>query len=368
MKHLILASLAFAASTSPAFAQDVDESSIGDEAGNELANDEWEALDRELGALEVDAANSMPGPQIWGYVRTNLAVNDTSGPKLRGFNLDNVRVNVSGEASGFEYRITGELQGGTMFLEDAWASFRVGEEISTTVGRFRSPFLRSGTIEARDLLFITRTRNGVFYSVRDEGVMLNGDHGRLHWAAAVQNGADGMSEDWLTTVNLKVNLAGEDELPWEGAYRAGPNTRLSAGVSVSDDGASPKGTAWAIDTYLVHKGLSVQAEWLDYGQGYDGAFPLEQRGGTNPWSLTASYMIVPEKYELAVRFDDFDDKRAPLDYKRQTFTVGINRYIQGHDIKWQLNYASARKSGGSNPSGNDGPSENLIALGLTVSF
>jgi Phosphate-selective porin O and P len=356
MKHLTLVTLALAALAPIGAAQ------------SEGANDEWANLDAELASLNTMSVEEFPGPYIWGYVRTNWAVSDelVVGPgdnKLNGFNLDNVRLNASGESHGFEYRITAEALTGTLFLEDAWASFHIGEEISTTLGRFRTPFLRSGTIEARDLLFISRTRNGVFYAVRDEGVMLNGDHGRLHWAAAAHNGADGNGEDWLTTLNVKVNLAGEDELPWEGAYHAGPGTRLSTGVSVSDDGAASDGTAWAIDLYLVHKGFSVQAEWLDYGQDYDNVFVGEQRGGTNPYSITTSYMVVPEKYELAVRFDDFDDERAPQNYKRQTLTLGLNRYVRGHDLKWQLNYADARKSGVT-----DGPHERLLALGLTFSF
>lgn len=330
--------------------------------------DPWAELDRELSSLESLDVEAFPGPYIWGYTRVNFAWSDElrvppNFEKLRGINLDNIRLNVSGETSGFEYRLTGEAQGGTLTLLDAWAAFPVGEEVSTTVGRFITPFLRSGVVEARDLLFITRTRNGVFYNVRDQGVMFNGDHGRLHWAAAAQNGADGNREDWLTTANIKVNLAGEDELPWEGAYAAGPGTRLSLGLAISDDGALNDGTAWALDAYLVHRGLSVQAEWLDYGKGYDNTFVGEQRGDTQPWSVTTSYMVVPEKYELALRFDNFDDRRSPQDFKRQTWTFGINRYIQGHDLKWQLNCADARKSGSS-----DGPHEQLVALGLTLSF
>ncbi|MCB9914720.1 MAG: hypothetical protein H6828_06160 [Planctomycetes bacterium] len=355
MKHLLHTALAAALLAGLAAAQDE-------------STDEWADLDRQLAELETLEYERVPGPYIWGYLRTNFAFSDNlrvppNNARLRGFVLDNVRVNVSGESAGLEYRITADLSGGNAFIEDAWAAFQAGEEITATMGRFKSPFLRSGVVEARDLLFITRTRNGVFWSVRDQGAMLNGDHGRVHWAAALQNGADGTVEDWLTTLNLKVNVVGEDELPWEGAYDAGPGTRASLGVSMADDASLGDGTVWALDAYLVHRGISLQAEWLDYGMGYDSTFVGEQRGGTQPWSVTASYMIVPKTYELAVRFDDFDDRNTPLDFKRQTLSFGVNRYISGHDAKWQLQYSDARKSGLS-----DGPHEILVALGLTVSF
>ena len=256
-----------------------------------------------------------------------------------------------------------------MHLEDAWMRTTIGEEIGVTFGQFKIPFLRSGLLEARDLLFIARTRNGIYYSRRDQGMMVQGDHGRLHWSLAGQNGADGQTERMLTTFHTKVNVVGERELPWEGAYRAGSNTRLTLGAGISNDDAASDGTAYSVEAYLVHKGISVHAEWLDYGNDYSLVTPLEQRGGTSPWSITASYMIVPEKYEFAIRFDDFDDNRTPLNYDRQTLTIGINRYIHGHDLKWQLNYADAAKNGvHSNPLLTDGPHEKILALGLTFSF
>ena len=358
MRHLILTSLAAASLAAASLAQDG-------------STDEWADLDRELASLESLSAEAVPGPHLWGYVRSNFAYSSTvvgnGGQHVRGFNFDDVRVNVSGEASGYEYRITGELNSGRMTLLDAWASTALGEEIRATLGRFRTPFLRSGTIEARDLLFITRTRNGVLYSVRDDGAMLNGDHGRLHWAAAIQNGADGMREEWLTSLNLKVNLMGPDELPWEGAFNAGPETRLSAGVAVADDNAESDGTAFAVQAYLIHRGFSFQAEWLDYGDDYNlatgGPFLGQQVGGTQPWSATASYMVVPEKYEVAVRYDDYDDNPAPLDFDRTQWTLGLNRYIQGHDLKWQLNYSRA-KNGGTQ----DGKDYDFLAVGLTIAF
>jgi hypothetical protein len=48
---------------------------------------------------------------------------------------------------------------------------------------------------------------------------------------------------------------------------------------------------------------------------------------------------------------------------RKTVSIGINRYLQGHDIKWQLNYAYSHKGGIV-----DGNHDPVIGLGLTASF
>lgn len=348
-----------------------------DESGPES---EWAALDRELRGLELILAERVPGPHLWGYLRTNLAFTDHEvydGESVVGeyqaFTVDNLRVGVEGEAEGYQYLLSTEALHGTAQIQDAWVRVPVGDQFGLWMGRFRPPVLRSGMVDARNLLFITRTRNGVFYSARDLGVMVTGDHGRLHLSAAMQNGADAKSDRSLQTLAAKVNVIGDPELEWEGAYGCGRTTRFALGGAITNDdarGGSGEGTAFALEGYLVHRGLSLAAEWLSYETAYD-LFPYEavpgdqheQRGNTQPWTITASYMVVPDKYEVAVRYDNFDDKQAPRDYGRETWTIGINRYIDGHDLKWQLNYADVVKNGAG-----DGPHEKMIALGLTLSF
>ena len=123
------------------------------------------------------------------------------------------------------------------------------------------------------------------------------------------------------------------------------------------------GLAWNADVYLVHRDFSFAAELVNYEAGYDLDIPLEQRGDTTPWSATASYMLVPDKYEVALRYDDYDDRDSPLDYDRKLWTVGLNRYIRGHDLKWQLNYAYLENGGNTGDESGSG-----LALGLTASF
>jgi hypothetical protein len=329
-------------------------------ASEEEEVDEWTALDMEFQGLEALELEYEPLAEIWGYGRSNVYYDkdDNHG----ALNLDNLRVNLVGQLAGYDYRLTSELASGSLELLDAWMTTGIGEEFGFTLGQFKTPFLRSGMLEACDLLMIARTRNGIFYATRDQGVMVNGDHGRFHWALAAQNGASAQFEQMLTTAHAKVDIIGQPEMAHEGAYGSGGTTRLTVGAGISNDDASSDGTAFALEANFVNKRFCLQAEWLDYGDDYS-FLDTEQRGGTSPWSVTASYMLVLQKYELALRYDDFDDVSEPMEYSRRVLTAGLNRYIQGHDLKWQLNVASAHKGGG-----DDGPHDLLVALGVTYSF
>lgn len=339
----------------------------------EEPEDEWVELDRELESLGArKQEQEFEGPELWGYLRTNIAhrhfSNSGGGDENSTFgSIDNLRFNAQGSVGrNFRYRLTSEAQSGTMTIEDAWVKAAIGNYMGFTMGRFRTPFLRSGLIEAQDLLFIVRTRNGVYWSRRTDGAMLSGDHGRFHWNGALQNGADGLRDRFQSSLNATVDIIGLAPLRWEGAYEGGSTTRLNLGASITNDSASAAdgdGTAYAIEGYLVHHRFSLQAEWMHYESAYSIPDPGEQRGGTSPWSITGSYMLVPKKYELALRFDEFDDHSGAFSRDRQTTTIGVNRYILGHDLKWQLNYAYAQKGGA-----DDGPHENIIALGLTLAF
>ena len=65
------------------------------------------------------------------------------------------------------------------------------------------------------------------------------------------------------------------------------------------------------------------------------------RADSNTWDATVSYMLVPAKWEAAVRYDEINNSAANTD----AFTFGLNRYLHGHDVKLQLNLTTANTSG-----------------------
>lgn len=338
-------------------------------AANSEGNYEWPELDRELEALNESMAAETTGPRLWGYVRANFGWSDelrnAAGDSFSGVSLDNVRLAVDGNVGSYSYRVSGDLASGSLNLLDAYADIPIGEELGGTFGQFKAPFLSSGLVEARDLLFITRTRNGVFSSIRDAGAKIRGDHGRFHWAVAAQNGADSTAQKALLTGRASAEVIGEAMPTWEGAYSSGDEARVNLAVAYqSDDSASDAG-ALAIEATAILNRFYLHGEIVDYGDDWnlDPNFPGEQRGGTAPWAIVTSWMLPNEKVEVALRYEDYDDNQTPMSFDRSLFTAGANYYVAGHDVKWQLNYAYGRNGGT-----DDLADTNILALGLTLGF
>lgn len=112
-----------------------------------------------------------------------------------------------------------------------------------------------------------------------------------------------------------------------------------------------------LDAALVSFPWSLQFEVVDYDKGYTSPifYPDDLEGDSTPWSLTASWVFL-EQWEAAVRFEDYDEALK----QREVLSVGVNRYVAGHDLKWQLNYIDI--------DGEFGSDNQFIVLGSTLAF
>ena len=150
----------------------------------------------------------------------------------------------------------------------------------------------------------------------------------------------------------------------EGTYGSGRQTCLSIGASYFDDpSASKDGNVVTADAALTTDRFSVAGEFQTYAD--DGGVPTpgnpDVKNGifgnlsdSSPWAATAAFMIDPEKYEFGARYQALDDQ-----FESKALTLGINRYMAGHDIMFQVNFAKVQ-SGGATSDGT------VFGLGLTV--
>jgi hypothetical protein len=338
-------------------------------------SDRWILLDEEIDALAQDLQASPSGPKVGGFLRVNFAHDnqidfpfdpDGGGPlpagtsDYSGFAIDNARIEVSGDVEGWRYLVGFDFGGLTLSsgLIDAYVEHDICPSSTMTLGRFRPPFLRTALISEKDLLFITRTRNAVFYSVRDLGAQMGFRWDELHLWVAGQDGIDGQADDYLATGRIQWNALGPGTLMSEGAYGAGDDARLTLGAAASNDsGLSGGEAALAVDAALTVSRWSFQGEVVDYGSGYTSPalFPGENRGDSTPWSVTASALIL-DSLEAAVRYEDLDE--SGID--RQVTLLGLNWYVHGHDLKWQANYAYTGRELFTD--------EQIFALGMTLGF
>jgi hypothetical protein len=300
-----------------------------------------------------------------------------------GTRIDHARLRLKGEIEGFSYHFGLDALNSRLSLQDAWISREVSPDVQVTLGQFRPPFLTSSLLDADRLLFPVRTRNGTFYSVRTPGLQVNGGDGRFAWSAAMQDGIIDPS-DTLATMRLSYDFTGRGMLPWEGALGSNFRSHLWATAALSTEDVLESGTASALELHYVTGRYSFALELLDYGDDYDllggpwGPNPItdgrgERRGDTQPLSITATYMFVPDLVELAVRYEDFDDNggdgygitglEEETDFNRSNLYFGLNYYVHDHDMKIHLTKLHESRDGL-----DDSDDRDIWAAGISLSF
>ena len=327
---------------------------------------DWAGLDAELDSLSTSLAAQGDGPNLSGWIITSLRFSsditvpnpaDGSNNDLGGFNLDSVRLNVDGSVGEYSYFVSAEFGDadresydlsslGTpgfadrnAVLLDAYVDWMVGDTVHLKMGNFRQPFSRSGLVTRNRTLFVDRTVIGDIFAGRQTGVMAHGDFEQVRWHVAAQNGLDGVGDDFLLTGRVAVDVIGAGVGDQEGAYGAGDETALTVGAAVADEAALQDGLQWTIDAALTSGPFYAQAEIVDFdeGTGTGGAFGRNWSGtdvaDTTPWAATASYCFPDNDFEVAARWEDSDNSN-----NEEALTLGINKYVRGHDIKWQLSY------------------------------
>lgn len=355
------------------------------------SENEWSGLDQAIENLSSSlSAQNNTGPKIGGWIISSaryskdIDVPIVGGPEFGappptrhefGFQLDTTRVEITGDAgSDYSYKLsfefagggssdllgTGGLGGGAS-LRDAYATFKLGDAVTGKMGNFKAPILRSALISDNRLLFLQRTQLGIIFAARQLGVQFNGAFDTVNWFLAVQNGQDGEANKSLFSGRAEASLMGNGAGKVEGAYGAGEGTNLTVGITAFDEGNVDKGTGYGADVALTAGPLSIGGEVLHLQRDLTSVTAAANLGGATiadgtTWDATVSYLFT-EQYEAALRYEKLDDTN-----NTKVWTAGINRYVQGHDIKWLLQYARVK----SDIDAIDGNSE--VGLGLAVTF
>lgn len=319
----------------------------------------WVSLDRELAELAQAAqtAPSAAGVRIWGYLRTavtygdfdldNDGALDAGEDEVGGVRLQNVRTYFEAKSGDYTALIGLESSSGSAKLLHAFAKWKCSENLTTYFGRFKQPFLRSFMLFDNKLVMIERTALSTIIGRFDTGVMLEGTfQERLHWWAAIQNGNDALADEQLLTGRVAFTPIGKEVAGAEGAIGARDELDCTIVVAVADEGSVSDGTSIVGELMVNQKPWSLQAEVMDLDQDV---------GDRTPFSATAGWLFQPQ-WEGAVRFEDLDDG-----FDSSRITGGVNYYVAGHDLKWQLNVGATDADTG----GVDGT---FVQLGLTLTM
>ncbi|MDP6838735.1 MAG: porin [Planctomycetota bacterium] len=301
------------------------------------SDNEWLSLDQEIDAL-ASSLTVQGGAGIGGWIGANYSTN--SDTNMAEFGTVG-RFNVTGSVGDYGYKVsidhaTGDGDGDGLMVRDAYVSFPCGDAITTTFGQFKQPYNRSGLISGNRLLFIGRT--DVARAGRSEGIMVSGSFDALDWAVSMQDN-DGVTDDeTVMTVRATFDLMGDGVGNVEGAYGAGDGMNATIGVAMSDDSAADTSDT-NIEFNMTGGAWSIGAEMDD-----------DDASGDTATAITGSYMLTPDTWELAVRMENDGADGSDDDIR-----FGVNKYVSGHDCKWQFDYDS-------------GDDTDTISVGVLVSF
>jgi hypothetical protein len=306
----------------------------------------WDVLRDELDTFDRGLEGGEGGPSAWidlsGFLRAGLGTAKmTRWPAedqtLSRAALDNARLaldagvgplsvflSVEGSTDGGRQFLIHDGEGGELEVYDAYADLDLGTHLVLRAGRFRAPVTQSTLLDENQLLFLDRTGIGQLWFERDDGVALLARGQRIEGWLAVQNGSDGAGDDVAITARAVLRLFGEGLAPRrEGAYDADLGETVHVGVAWYEDLALPDSRVLVAEASYTFEAFSLAGEFLVPENGFT--------DGHEFWNLTASAMIVPERWEVAARYEDFRDRA-----EARLWRAGVVRYLRGAETKLQL--------------------------------
>ncbi len=371
MKTLVTSAVALTLTSVPGFASETD----------------WSQLDKEVEALTASLAqNGNGGPSVSGFLQTFYGYTGVPGPvDIGGFWVPNARIELEGDVADYHYRVEynfaaldsdgpvddpatanideSQFDRSSQSLLDAFLHFPLGG-INGTVGQFKPPVLQGSLTNRDELTFFSRSVMGEVFAARDQGAMVSGQFDQVAVWLAVMNGGP---EAGIGTVGdalffagrVSVDLLGEGvSSSAQGSLGGTRDPSATAGLSYFDDDAT-NAAGVAIDGVVSTDVYSFGGELLALrnetgsGAGNTGMFyarglpsflgldtgRLNLAEDSMPWSATGTYMLVPDTWEVAARYQELDNGSVAIGQPgAQVGDVAINHYMNGHALKWTLQY------------------------------
>ncbi len=340
----------------------------------------WSGLDQEISSLTATLQTTNPStPKIGGYIiaaldyesdpaRLGVDLNDNGtiepgaeadtgfeGDDTLGWSFRFVRLEATGDLGhDYSYKVSFELGSGTGSLRDAYAAWKVTDGITMRWGRYKVPFVRSALISDTKLLFLQRTNIASRIGFRDLGTMMSGQFDKLTLVLNAQNGTDGPTDELFYNARVSFHALGDGVGLVEGAYGAGDSPGLVVGAAIGDYSGVDDGLRWIFDAAFTAGRFALSGEIAGFG---------EDVGDNTPWDVTASFLFA-QVWEAAVRYEDYDNDDAQQG--DSSYSVGLNRYVAGHDIKWQLQYQ--RIDTDFESTNGIAFDRDIVSLGLVVAF
>ena len=342
-----------------------------------------------------EAGDSGPTVRFGGLLQAQFEGGDRGDSRFPDANdrfyLRRARLNASGRfVEEFEYRIEADLAGTIANtsglraqLTDGYIEWTHWTFAKVRVGQFKTPYGFEQLYSDPRLLLEERTLvNDRLTQSRQLGAQVGGElfDKRLSYAVGLFNGT-GVNNDfnddnrylWASRAAF-IPLRGRF-LGRETSWSIGADGYVSRDASLAqpsefrfdskpsnetrDNVFAGKREAWGVDTQILSGPVELWAEYLRAVYKPDNRIPVA-RLTTDGWYLQGSYMVLP-RFQAVVRYERFDPNHDAGRDDTRTWTVGLNYYVRGHDLKLQADYLRTTLPG-------SGPTQNKLIARLQAAF
>lgn len=376
--------------------------------------DENEQLRQQLGGgggkvlpVSVRAAGKEQKLSLGGYMQAQADVGEEPDSRFVGisdrFLIRRARVNVSGSfAERFDFKVEADygnngIAGKTGYsaqLTDALLNWSQFDFANVKLGQFKTPFGYEQLVPDTQVVTAERSLvNDRLTLNRQIGAAVSGSfYGkRLGYSVGVFNGngvnngfndSDGLEYvGRLTGVPLQTKWDGR-EVKWSAGVNAYTSRDASvAGLSSADqrfDSSPAPGVdnlfsgcraGWGVDTQFKWGGFDFQGEILGAhfrpANGNYTATMVDDRFDALGWWALGGWFVSP-KVQALVRYESLDMNRRVVGNSTDEWTLGVNGFIKGDDLKLQFNSLLGNPSGSRDHQGRFAARAQVVFQGINM--
>lgn len=301
-----------------------------------------------------------------GFLQARFtASRPAAGTDVDNFDVALARFALSGNAFGpdvhyfMQYEATTFSNSNRVGMLDWWMAWSSSPNLQLQAGRFILPYSRQFYTHPGDLLFPDLSEADYAFDLpRAVGAHASGDAGWLHYDAAIVNSVraldGGGQQNASGSLGALVRLEADILEPYgynESSPKPVEEAQLSVGVAAAynpvDEASGfqnlmpgDRARNLTVDLGFREDRLSIQA--ARYFRTADLALAGAPDNDDRGYYAQVGYYLVPERWELALRTSgvDFDAANNPAVAGDVTaYTVGLNRYFRGHDLKLQADFS-----------------------------
>ena len=281
------------------------------------------------------------------------------------FDVSLARLAISGNVFDPKLAYFMQIQGSTLgnsntiTMLDWWMKYSFMPELGVQTGRFVLPYSRQFYTHPGNLLFADLSEADYAFNLpRSIGAHASGKLGPLSYHAAVLNSIRALDAPGQQNFGSQIGFLGRlefDILKPYGYYESSPKPATDPQLSIGLAAAyNPIDGSSGFQNLVA--GDSTKNVTLDLGYRWGGLsfqtagyyrhdeFAAAGLSSGSDWGYYSQlgYYLIPERLEAAGRISgvEFDKLNVSGVFRKTTaYTVGLNYYLHGHNLKFQMDYS-----------------------------